>query len=122
MHSLYNYQLREKENLRLKEESQQRLFLLWIIGSGLVILSLAFFAYRQYSRGKKQKLEEQIRKFRQIEAEKSRKIESLEEYKHQKEELEKKLQSANIRKNETAASTSRVILLYWLSTPSLANV
>lgn len=103
MHSLYNYQLREKENLRLKEESRQRLFLLWIIGSGLVILSLAFFAYRQYSRGKKQKLEEQIRKFRQIEAEKSRKIESLEEYKHQKEELEKKLQSANIRKNETTA-------------------
>lgn len=100
MHSLYNYQLREKENLQLEEENQQKLLWLWISGSVVAILSLIFFVYRQYSKRKKQELEEQIKKFHQIERERNEKQAALEDYKHQKKELEQNLHDQIIHRDK----------------------
>ena len=60
--ALYNYQLREKENTRLKTENgQQRL---WILSSGLALLFLfsAFILYRERGRRKSLQLKIQLEK------------------------------------------------------------
>lgn len=89
MHSLYNYQLREKENLRLKAENQHKNF--WIIGisCGLLFAVALFTAYCQYSKRKGLALEHQLEKLRKIEKENREKIAFLEKYHSQKEELNK---------------------------------
>ena len=60
--ALYNYQLREKENIRLKAENgRQRL---WILYSGIALLFLftAFILYRERSRRKSLQLKIQLEK------------------------------------------------------------
>lgn len=99
MHSLYNYQLREQENNRLKAANDRQTFWIYIISGGLAIALLAFIAYRQYNKRKRLELERQLDKLRTIEKENREKIESLERYKAQKEELEKDLTSADIPEN-----------------------
>ena len=62
MHALYNYQLREKENTRLKVLNQQKQQLLnGVLIIGLVLLSL-LFAYLQYIRRKRMELQIQLEK------------------------------------------------------------
>lgn len=96
MHSLYNYQLREKENARLEEENRNQAFWLWTIAGGLLIVILAHIAYRQYSKRKNLELQQQLDKLRAIEKENKEKIESLERQKFEKEELEKSLSNMDI--------------------------
>ena len=98
MHSLYNYQLREKENLQLRAENHNKIFWLWGVTGGLIIVMLSFIAYRQYSKRKNLKLKQQLEKLRIIEKENQEKILFLERHKSQKEELEKSL--ANINTHE----------------------
>lgn len=98
MHSLYNYQLREKENLQLKAENHNNIFWLWSISGGLIMVLLSFIAYSQYSKRKNLKLKQQLEKLRIIEKENQEKILFLETHKSQKEELEKSL--ANINTHE----------------------
>ncbi|MDE5761022.1 MAG: tetratricopeptide repeat protein, partial [Bacteroides sp.] len=89
MHSLYNYQLREKENLRLKAENQHKNFWIAIISSSLLFAIALFTAYRQYSKRKNLMLQLQLEKLRKIEKENREKIAFLEKYHSQKEELNK---------------------------------
>lgn len=96
MHSLYNYQLRERENARLEEENRNQAFWLWIIAGGLLIAILAHIAYRQYSKRKNLELQQLLDKLRAIEKENREKIESLERQKFEKEELEKSLSNMDI--------------------------
>lgn len=66
MQSLYNYQLREKENARLKAANQQQRTLLnYMLVAGLVLFSL-LFAYLQYSRRKRMELRIQLAKAEHI--------------------------------------------------------
>lgn len=96
MHSLYNYQLREKENIQLKTENRNKTFLIGIISGSLLLIIISFIAYRQYSRRKTLELKQQLEKLRTIEKENQGKIESLEKYRSQKEELEKRLADINL--------------------------
>lgn len=96
MHSLYNYQLREKDNIRLKAENDNQKIWLWIIAGGLGIAILSLIAYLQYSKRKNLELKQQLEKLRIIEEENQERIEFLERYKIQKEELERNLAKINI--------------------------
>ena len=95
MHSLYNYQLREKENIQLKNENRNKTFLIGMISGSLLLIIISFIAYRQYSRRKTLELKQQLEKLRTIEKENQEKIESLGKYRSQKEELEKRLADIN---------------------------
>ena len=76
MHALYNYQLREKENARLKAANQQQRTLLnYMLVAGLVLLSL-LFAYLQYSRRKRMELRIQLEKAERLKDELYRQSES----------------------------------------------
>jgi len=99
MHSLYNYQLREKENLRLKTENQHKNFWIAIISGGLLLAVALFTAYRQYNKRKNLMLQQQMEKLRKIEKENREKIAFLEKYHSQKEELNKGITRINLPEN-----------------------
>jgi len=99
MHSLYNYQLREKENNLLKAANNRQTSWIYLISGGLVIALLSSIAYRQHSQWKRMELERQLDKLRTIEKENREKMESLERYKAQKEELERNLANISIPEN-----------------------
>lgn len=95
-HALYNYRLREKENLHLKEERQQRVWLFY--GSlGICILFLAFaFAYVQYARRKKSELAARLEKANRIKEELQQRSEQFVWENEQKvADLERKLREAD---------------------------
>ena len=76
MHALYNYQLREKENARLKVLNQQKQTLLnYMLIAGLFLFSL-LFAYLQYSRRKRIELRIQLEKAERLKNELYRQSES----------------------------------------------
>lgn len=100
MHSLYNYQLREKENLRLKTENQHKNFWIAIISGSLLFAIALFTAYRQYSKRKNLMLQLQLEKLRKIEKENRKKIAFLEKYHSQKEELNKGITRITLPKND----------------------
>ncbi|MDO5421845.1 MAG: tetratricopeptide repeat protein [Bacteroides sp.] len=99
MHSLYNYQLREQENNRLKAVNDRQTSWIYLISGGLVIALLSSIAYRQHSQRKRMELERQLDKLRIIEKENREKMESLKRYKAQKEELERNLANISIPEN-----------------------
>ena len=99
MHSLYNYQLREKENSRLKAKNSRQTSWMYIISGGFAIAILSFIAYHQHNKRKCLELKQQLGKLRIIEKENKEKIDSFERYKAQKEELEKNLANINIPDN-----------------------
>lgn len=96
MHSLYNYQLREKENMQLKTENRSKTIWIGMISSVLLFMIVFFIAYRQYNKRKKLELKQQLEKLQRIEKENQEKIELLERSKSQKEELEKVLANISI--------------------------
>lgn len=53
MNSLYNYQFREKENMRLKVENAKKAKVALFLAGVVVILLVGVIAYRQYSRKKR---------------------------------------------------------------------
>lgn len=87
MHSLYNYQIREKEILLLKLKSQEKERVLWILTGTLLMFAIAFIAYRQYHQRKKLQQDIQIEQLRQIEMENRERIASLEACQTQKDKL-----------------------------------
>lgn len=99
MHSLYNYQLREKEILQLKAEIRNNVFLFWIISIGATFIIIVSIAYLQYSKRKRLELERQLDKLRGIEKENREKNEFFERYQAQKDKLEKNLTDKNIPKD-----------------------
>ena len=96
LNSLYNYQLREKENNRLKIENKEKQnLIIYIISIGLFIIA-SLFAYLQRNKRKKQLLKIQLKNLRQIKEEQYKKSSLfIEENKRKIEELEQKLQEAD---------------------------
>ena len=93
MHSYYNYQLREKENNRLRLENirQEK----WIVAccSAILLLGCFIVAYYQYSRRKRTLLHVQLEKLEQLKEEQYRKsTHFIEENKQKIEALEQQLQ------------------------------
>lgn len=96
MTSLYNYQLREKENKQLKtrNEHKQKL-IIYLLSIGLFMLTLSS-AYLQYNRRKRLQLSTQLEKLQQLKKEQYRKSAIfIEENKRKIEELEQKLLKVN---------------------------
>lgn len=92
-HSLYNYQLRENENNKLRRKNAYQT--LWIgYASIAVILLLAFIvSYIQYNKRKKAQWQIQLNKLKQIKEEQyKRSIQFIEENKIQIKKLEETLQ------------------------------
>ena len=96
LNSLYNYQLREKENNRLKIENKEKQnLIIYIISIGLFIIA-SLFAYLQRNKRKKQLLKIQLKNLRQLKEEQYKKRSLfIEENKRKIEELEQKLQEAD---------------------------
>lgn len=96
LNSLYNYQLREKENNRLKIENKEKQnLIIYIISIGLFIIA-SLFAYLQRNKQKKQLLKIQLKNLRQLKEEQYKKSSLfIEENKRKIEELEQKLQEAD---------------------------
>ena len=96
LNSLYNYQLREKENNRLKIENKEKQnLIIYIISIGLFIIA-SLFAYLQRNKLKKQLLKIQLKNLRQLKEEQYKKSSLfIEENKRKIEELEQKLQEAD---------------------------
>lgn len=104
MQSLYNYQLREKENSKLKiKNAQQKLYITYTIFS--VIIVIAFITiYIQYSSRKKHQLNEQLSKLKKLQEEqylKSTKF--IEANKVQMQKLEDQLQNSTIENSTLLA-------------------
>ena len=99
--SLYNYQLREKENQRLeiknKEKERQIILIFWIT----LLLSASFIIYYQYSRRKREELKLQNLKLQHLKNEIYKKSQSYIENNMQRiAELEKEISKISVT-NET---------------------
>ena len=107
MHSLYNYQLREKENQRLKDintrQNTQVVGLLFI----LILSAVSVFSYSQYSRRKKEQKREQQRR---LEEEKERQYRKSLQFYRRKQEAHPifgaPATNVKIRKRPTASRTA----------------
>lgn len=101
MNSLYNYQLREKENERLKAENDKNAFIIICFVGVSIILVIVIIAYRQYSRRKRLWLDVRLKDAERLKEEQYRKsVRFIEENNRKIEELEKKLQDADCINNE----------------------
>lgn len=100
LNSLYNYQLREKENNLLKAENEQKQKLIYtIIAVSLIIFAL-LFARLQYIKRKKLQLNLQLEKLQHLKKEQYRKsARYIENNEREKKELEQKLQEAGHENN-----------------------
>lgn len=96
MCSLYNYHLREKENVLLKAINTRRgIAIACILAIGFILAALAF-AYLQYSRRKRLLLSMQLDNLRRLKEEQCRKsLQFIEEDRKFVEELENRLQNAD---------------------------
>lgn len=95
MQSLYNYQLRAKENNLLRiQNACQELWIIYILFS--LIISVAFIAiYTQYNKRKKHQLTEQLAKLKSIKDEQYKKsIHFIEANNKRIQELEKQLENS----------------------------
>lgn len=100
LNSLYNYQLREKENNRLKTENEQNQKIILITISASLITFALLLARLQYNRRIKLQLDNQFEKLRQFEEERYRKSEQyVENMELEKKVLEQKLQEADRENN-----------------------
>lgn len=99
--SLYNYQLREKENLQLKvNNAEQKQWINYSI-STFIILILYTIAHLQYNKRKKLQLEVQLNKLEKLKEEQYRKSNLfIEENKRKIEELEKALLESSSHNDE----------------------
>lgn len=98
MHSLYNYQLREKENARLKIESNRKTqFIIYFLLLGVVLGII----YQQYNRRKRLLLIIRLNKSERLKEEQYRKSSLfIEENRKKIIELERKLQDADYTNSE----------------------
>lgn len=96
MHSLYNYQLREKENNRLKDENQKKAdYILYGLTAFIAAIAI-FFAYHQYNKRKNQQLKYQLQRAEQIKEENYRKSQQfIAENKIRIQKLEEELNHVN---------------------------
>ena len=73
MQSLYNYQLREKENNKLKtENAEQKLFIAYILLAFIIVIALVVI-YMQHNKQIREREKEQLKKLEQIKEEQKQK-------------------------------------------------
>lgn len=104
MQSLYNYQLREKENSKLRiKNAQQELYITYTIFSIIIVIAFIII-YVQYNSRKKHQLDEQLKKLEKLQEEqylKSTKF--IEANKIQMQKLEYQLQNSAIENSTLQA-------------------
>lgn len=101
MSSLYNYQLREKENARLKLENSKRIVILTVAASVCVLLILIMLLYNTRIRLQRKELETRVRTLEQIEKERLEQSEErIRENKRKIERLEQQLNSTKSEKED----------------------
>ena len=112
LHTLYNYQLREKENNRLKTANERKQnLIIYIISIGILIIAL-LFAYLQRYKRKKQLLNIQLKKLSQLKEEQYRKSALyIKENELRIEKLEQELQEADLTNNTLRAQLEEQIEL-----------
>ena len=100
MQSLYNYQLREKENSQLKaENAEQKLIIAYALLAIIVLVALTVI-YILYNKRKKDKLQVQLQRLEQIKNEQHKKSNLfIEENKKRIEELEAQLEKEKEEKH-----------------------
>lgn len=105
LNSLYNYQIREKENKRLKTENERKQIVIFCILSVAVLTVLATISiYIQYSKRKKAEYQMQIERLNRLKEEQyQRSARFIEENKLKIEELERQLGEVN-QENTTLKS------------------
>jgi len=101
MQSLYNYQLKEKENQKLKDiNAKQKAKVVSLIFI-LVLSAISVFSYSQYSKRKREQKKEQQRRLQEIKEKQYQKsIQFIEENEKHIYNLEFQLQAAKSEKNE----------------------
>lgn len=100
LNSLYNYQLREKENNQLKAENEQKQKIITNIFSISVLIFALFFACLQYNKRRRLQLKTQIENLRQLKEEQYRKSTHFIERNKQKiKELKQIIQEADLTNN-----------------------
>ncbi len=100
MYSLYNYQLREKENNRLKDENQKKTNYIIYSLIGFSAIIAFFFVYSQHNEHKKQELKRQLQRAEQIkEINYKRSQQFIEENNLQIQKLEEELNNVNSTNN-----------------------
>ena len=101
MHSLYNYQFREKENKRLKDENDRNNLMITCFWTVCAFLVIAIFAYLQYNRRKRLQLSVRLKEVERLKDEQYRKsIQFIKTNNEKIGELEKKLQDADHINND----------------------
>ncbi|WP_321331293.1 tetratricopeptide repeat protein [uncultured Bacteroides sp.] len=100
MHSLYNYQLREKENNKLRRENTSQALWIGCILFALALLSAFIISYIQYNKRKKSQWQTQLNKLEHIKEEQYKKsVQFIEENNKQIRRLEEALQQAKRESN-----------------------
>jgi len=96
MQSLYNYQLREKENNKLKtENAEQKLFIAYILLAFIIVIALVVI-YMQHNKQIREREKEQLKKLEQIKEEQKQKTSRfIEENNMRIKELEEQLQATH---------------------------
>lgn len=92
MYALYNYRLRESQNLRLEARNREQASWLWITTLSLMVVALCGVIYWLRSQRQKKQLEEQLKQLEQIAEENRQKAALQEKLNSQREELERNLQ------------------------------
>lgn len=101
IHSLYQYQHIEKENLRLKEANTHKLFLIYTLGAILVVITTLVVAYYFYIKQQKEKEAHQAEKIKELEEKRyAQSQEAMEENRKKIEVLEKELLAKDNHINE----------------------
>lgn len=96
MYSLYNYQLREKENNRLKDENQKKTNYIMYSLIGFSAIIALFFAHNQHNKRKKQELKRQLQRAEQIKEENYKRSQQfIEENNLRIQKLEEELNNIN---------------------------
>ena len=99
MNSLYNYNLREKENLTLKAENANRKFTFTIVLSGVFILAFVLFTYIYYNRQKQKQQTERLKRLKK------------ELYKQSEEYIRKNEEKINTLEQELKITSDKNMLL-----------
>lgn len=99
--SLYNYQLKQEENQRLKTESFRKKQLNIFLGTVSAFLFIAFIAYREYHKRKEQAKQVQAEKYKKIQEEQYKSsLAQIKKNEQEIEQLETSLQEAIASKNK----------------------
>ncbi|MDM8336437.1 tetratricopeptide repeat protein [Mediterranea massiliensis] len=111
MHALYNYKLRENENIRLKAENERKqTYIYYTLAISGILLSLGF-GYLQYNRRKKTELSLQLEKTKRLKEEIQQKSEQfIKENESKIALLEKQLkESDNTLKQQLEAQREKMV-------------